>query len=502
MGTVRLEEAAEPAKPQIRLDEGSVQNEWTPRVSLDAVLEAAHEAFISIDANGCVTAWNREAERTFGWARRVAVGQRLRDLIIPERYRARHDAGLQRFLETGAGPLLDKRIEISALHRSGREFPVELTITALPEPNGWSFNAFLHDISDRYRAQELQARLATIVEHSAEAIISRTPAGTITAWNPAAEALFGYSAEELIGRTVDALIPHDRAGEAEELVRQVLAGAPVQDHETVRLHKSGRPLDVSLTISPIRDDAGGVVELSMFVRDIGERKEAERARARAHEELAQTLEMKDQFVAVASHELRTPLTAVAGFLKTLLSRYEEIDEAARRDFLRIAESQADRLIRLVDNVLLVSRLDRDVTPTRPEPVEIAQVVEEALSDHAAASEFALELPPGLRAYADRDQLRQMLSNYIGNARAHGRPPYRIHASDGEAVTIAVCDGGEGVPREFVPKLFRPFSRGATTKRTEGTGLGLSIVRRLARAGGGDAWYDPDGPAFMLRLPRC
>src|ERR671922_251381 len=244
---------------------------------LAEVLEAAHEAFVAIDERGVITAWNREAERTFGWARQVAVGSLLRDLIIPRRYRTRHEEGLRRFLDTGTGPLIDKRIEIAALHRNGHEFPVELTITALRQRSGWSFNAFVHDITDRYRANEFQARLATIVEHSAEAIVARTRDGLVTAWNPAAEALFGYTADEMVGQTLDGLLPGDRRGEVEELLAIVLRGEPVRDFETVRVAKNGRLLDVSLTISPIRDDAGEVVEISMIVRDVGERKRAERA---------------------------------------------------------------------------------------------------------------------------------------------------------------------------------------------------------------------------------
>jgi PAS domain S-box-containing protein len=131
---------------------------------LRKVLETAHEAFVSIDEEGRISAWNPEAERTFGWAEEQVLGQRVRDVLIPPRYRSEHEHGLERFLRTGEGPLLGKRIEISALHRTGREIPVELTISAVRVEGRWSFHAFLHDISERYRANELQARLATLVE--------------------------------------------------------------------------------------------------------------------------------------------------------------------------------------------------------------------------------------------------------------------------------------------------------------------------------------------------
>src|ERR671925_453629 len=412
---------------------------------LAEVLEAAHEAFVAIDERGVITAWNREAERTFGWARQVAVGSLLRDLIIPRRYRTRHEEGLRRFLDTGTGPLIDKRIEIAALHRNGHEFPVELTITALRQRSGWSFNAFVHDITDRYRANEFQARLATIVEHSAEAIVARTRDGLVTAWNPAAEALFGYTADEMVGQTLDGLLPGDRRGEVEELLAIVLRGEPVRDFETVRVAKNGRLLDVSLTISPIRDDAGEVVEISMIVRDVGERKRAERAVEVARAEVERALAMKSEFVAIASHELRTPLTSINGFVKTILERWDSLPDGDKRRYLSIVDRQADRLRRLV---------------------------------------------------------HQILVNYVENALAYGSPPYRVEIErDDAAVTVRVRDRGPGVPDAFAPRLFDTFARAA--REPPGTGLGLAIVRRLAVSAGGDAWYEPDSPrgaCFCVSFP--
>ena len=124
---------------------------------LRSIIDAAHEAFISMDAGGFITDWNPQAERTFGWSRKEAVGQVLADLIIPPSYREAHWAGLQRFLDTGEGPVLGKRLELTALHREGFEFPVELTISAAPAGEQFSFHAFLHDISDRKRGEQYAA---------------------------------------------------------------------------------------------------------------------------------------------------------------------------------------------------------------------------------------------------------------------------------------------------------------------------------------------------------
>jgi PAS domain S-box-containing protein len=472
------------------------------RLEIEEVLEAAHEAYVAIDEHGFVTAWNREAERTFGWVRQVAVGSLLRDLIIPARYRRQHDRGLRRFLETGSGPLIDKRIEIAALHRNGHEFPVELTISALRHGSGWRFAAFVHDITDRYRASEFQARLATIVEHSADAIVARTRDGRVTAWNPAAEGLFGYSADEMLGQTLDRLLPADRRGEVQELLSVVLRGEPVQDVETVRVAKDGQPLDVSLTMSPIRDDAGEVVEVSMIIRDIGGRKRAERAIERARAELARAVQMKSEFVAIASHELRTPLTSISGFAKTILERWETLTDADKRRYLAIVDQQADRLRRLVDNVLLLARVEDQTMRPQAAPVAVAEAARAVLVERRAEQLFELDADDQAVAHADPDHVRQILVNYVANALAYGSPPFNLDIRrGGGVVTVRVRDAGPGIPVAFAPRLFETFAR--ATKEPAGSGLGLAIVKRLALAAGGDAWHEPNNPqgaCFCVSFP--
>jgi PAS domain S-box-containing protein len=461
---------------------------------LEAILDTAHEAFISIDDEGRIRAWNREAERTFGWARESVVGRRLSETVIPLRYRERHEQGLRRFLETGEGPLLDKRIEITAIHRSGHEFPVELTISSLRHGNRWTFHAFLHDISPRYRAQEAQARLATLVEHSADAIITRNADGIVTSWNPGAERVYGYSAGEMLGRTVDRLVPPERAGEAEELLARALRGEAINGVETQRLRKDDSLIDVSIAISPIRDDAGRVSELSMIARDITARKQTER-------ELARASELKSQFVAITSHELRTPLTSVAGFARTMLARWDEISDADKRRFLETIDEQGDRLRRLVDNLLLVSRIEAGKLGGVRAPVDLTATAQRAASELDLEQETKVE-DSRVVAEADPDHVHLIVVNYLENARRYGAPPFRVWArQEGDDAVLRVADAGSGVPDDFVPSLFDTFTQ-ANTGRT-GSGLGLAIVKGLAEASGGAAWYEParpQGACFGLRLP--
>ena len=482
-------------------------NDASGGADLHAVLESAHEAFISMGEDGRIRAWNREAERTFGWSREAVLGKLLRDVVIPPEYRARHDEGLRRFLVEGEGPLLGKRVEISALHRSGHQFPVELTISALRQVDEWTFHAFVHDISDRYRLTEVQARLATLVEHSADAIISRSTDGLVTTWNPGAEELFGYSAEEMIGRSIDRLVPSHREGEAERLMARVLAGAPVRSFETERVRKDGRLIDVSLTISPILDDAGGIHEVSMIARDVSERRESERALAQAYSELERASEMKSRFVAVASHELRTPLTSIGGFATTLLDRWNVIDDGDKRRFLALIERQTERLTRIVRDLLTLSRIEAGRIPVAVGAVDVPDVARRAAAELGLDGETSVRSTGPTDARADADHVHHMLVNYLANARTYGRAPYAIEI-DGDAseVVIAVSDSGDGVPEEFVPELFESFAQASpAAPGGQGAGLGLAIVAGLAEAAGGRTWYEhgePRGARFCVALPRA
>jgi PAS domain S-box-containing protein len=248
------------------------------------IVESSFDAFIGIDSNGVITDWNAQAEATFGWFRSEAIGQTLSRLIIPERYREAHEKGLRRYFATGEGPALNKRIEISGLHRTGRELPVELMISAIHWGGTCMFAAFVRDVSERQQTEETRARLGAIVESSDDAIISKTLDGIILSWNPAAERLFGYSPEEVVGQPMMLLIPPERRTEEPAILARVAGGERVAHFETVRIRKGGKRIDVSVTISPIKDNLGRIVGASKIARDITERKASE---TKAQAQLAQ-----------------------------------------------------------------------------------------------------------------------------------------------------------------------------------------------------------------------
>jgi PAS domain S-box-containing protein len=220
----------------------------------------------------------------------------------------------------------------------------------------------------------------------------------------------------------------------------------------------------------------------------------------ANEDLRVADEMKSHFVAVASHELRTPLTAVLGFATTLLNHWDRIPDEEKRDQIRTIEVQARRLSRLADDLLTMSKIEAGALEVRPEAVDVAPAISRATSTFGDR-EIEVDVPADLRVRADPDHLEQILMNYVSNAMRYGRPPVRIDARRRDGfVDIVVADSGSGVPQAFVPHLFEEFAQagGGGT----GTGLGLSIVLGLARAQGGDAWYEAGEPGarFCVRLP--
>jgi PAS domain S-box-containing protein len=241
------------------------------------IVNTAHDAFVAMDASGIITAWSPQAEKTFGWPENEALGRSLAHTIIPARHREAHYRGLESFLDTGRGPIFDRRIELEALHRDGHEFPVEMTVTPLRVANGYVFNAFLHDISERRQAEEQIRRLASIVESSGDVIIGTTPEGAISSWNRAAEREYGYRADEAIGRALSIIHPGDGPDAGRSLLGEVLRGREINQLETTARHKDGHIVDVSVSVSPIRSASGDLVGASYIARDITERKRAERA---------------------------------------------------------------------------------------------------------------------------------------------------------------------------------------------------------------------------------
>jgi PAS domain S-box-containing protein len=244
-----------------------------------AVLESALDCVITMTHEGRIIEFNQAAEATFGYNRREVAGKKLVDLIIPPSLRQAHRDGLARYVETGSSRILDRRVELTGMRADGTEFPVEITVSRIGLQEPPMFAGYLRDLSERKAAEEGMRRLAALVEHSNDAIITVKPGGEVTGWNPGAERLYGYAAEEAIGRPISFTVPAHLKEESADLVRRSDHGEPVQNHQTQRRRKDGTLFDVSITLSPLRDEDGSLVGVAGIVRDITQQKREERQTA-------------------------------------------------------------------------------------------------------------------------------------------------------------------------------------------------------------------------------
>jgi PAS domain S-box-containing protein len=231
------------------------------------------DAIISVNDLQRIILFNPAAEIMFGFSSHQAIGPPL-EILIPPRFRRAHEEHLRQFIKMGAtARRLGALGQLSGLRANGEEFPIEASVSMMTYAQNRIFTVILRDMTERKRAEEATARLAAIVTSSTDAIVGKTLDGTITSWNGGAARLFGYSEEEMIGQSIHRIIPADRE-EEKDCAARILAGEAVEDSETVRLHKDGRQIEVSIIISPVRNAAGKITGASKIVRDITAQKKA------------------------------------------------------------------------------------------------------------------------------------------------------------------------------------------------------------------------------------
>lgn len=363
-------------------------------------------------------------------------------------------------------------------------------------------------------AEIIARRLAAIVESSDDAIISKNLNGIITSWNRAAEMMFGFTAEEQIGRSILTIIPPDRNNEEKDVITRIKRGEVVDHYETVRRRRDGTLFPISLTISPIRDESGTVVGASKIARDITERKRAEEAVDHALREAEDANRLKDEFLATLSHELRTPLNALVGFTRMLKSGIVAPDQQPRAH--EILERNAAVLTRLVDDMLDVSSIISGKMRLTVQDVAMPRLVDEAvamISPTADAKGVHVRTVSDLSVpivAGDPDRLQQVLWNLLANAVKFtprgGHVQVELARVD-DMVEVIVEDSGAGIAPAFLPFVFDRF-RQANRQSSDGQGglgLGLSICRHLVELHGGvitaSSGGEGMGATFRVALPH-
>jgi two-component system sensor kinase FixL len=481
-----------------------------------ALIATAVDGIVVIDASGAVQIYSPACERLFGYSPEEVLGENVK-LLMPQPFHGEHDQYLANYRSTGERRIIGIGREVVGRRKDHTTFPMYLSVGEGEIGGQAIFVGIIHDLSPLRAAERNREasdrHLANIVESSDDIILSKTLDGVVMSWNDAAERIFGYTAGEMIGRPISAIIPPDRLAEEDDILRRVRAGEHTTHYETVRRHKDGHDIIVSLSVSPLRDADGTIVGASKIARDVTEQRKTESKTAELQFELLHVsrLSAMGQMTAAIAHEVNQPLTAVANYIgaarRMISSLGNDAAVVKAREFMGKAAEQTLRAGAIVRNL-------RDFVEKRESqhvPHDINKVVKEAVALGLAGTahidvKVRLHLDSTLApVLIDKIQIQQVLLNLIRNsveamAAASERELVLSTAPDGPGfVAVTVADSGPGLADEVAERLFQPF----TTTKEQGMGIGLNICHAIIEDHGGRIWLLPDlrkGASFRIRLP--
>jgi len=491
------------------------------RTLLATLVDAAPVAILLVDGEGRIALVNREVEKLFGHARDALLGQPI-EMLVPQGSRVAHPSWRKSYSDAPRARPMGAGRALHGVRRDGTRVPVEIALQPVATGRGTHTLAVVVDLSER---RQLERRFEAVVESAPTAMVMTDQHGRILLVNRETERMFGYARQELLGDSVERLVPlrfrsaHPQLRDgyfAQPEVRRMGAG-----RELYGLRKDGSEVPIEIGLNPIQTDDGLVV-LSAIV-DIEERKRLDAARqenleleervrertaelARHAEDLQranQALERSNmelrEFAYVASHDLQSPLRSISGFVQLLQRRYRDVLDAQALGWIESAVQAAGRMSNLIRDLLEYSHIDSRARPFQP--VQLGEVVDDAL-DMLAASiadaratvvQDALPTVPG-----DRSQLVQLFQNLIGNAIKYHGPELpvvhiRCRENAGE-LRVSVTDNGIGIPPEQRERVFELFRRLHSTQTYPGTGIGLAVARRVVERHGGRIWIEPESAA--------
>ncbi|GID62405.1 hypothetical protein Acy02nite_02860 [Actinoplanes cyaneus] len=517
-----------------------------------AVLAVALQAYIAIDTDGRVKGWNPAAERIFGHTAAQACDRDVADLIIPAGFRDAHRAGLARLAAGAPGCRLGQQLQLSALHRDGHEFPIELTLTVTEEPGGRMFHAFAHDITTARRAARFADVEAALALGLAEADSSTVAAhrvvdalGVKMGW-PVVELWLVDDQRQMLTCAARHTGPGWRLGDfalAElepgvGLPGRVCAGGvprwiPDLGSDGVSLRsvsaaRVGLRVAVGVPLSTGRNTLGALCVYGDRVEDpedivlgllgglaahVGQYLE----RRRAEELTVELARTKDEFLAMVTHELRNPLAVIASTLSMFGEELDELTSEQQREYLHVIARSSQRLSVMADDLLDLASLESGNLATDPVDTDLCAIIGDAVqacTASAAAKQLTVtvRLPHRLDLHADPNRLRQVADNLLSNAIKYTPAGGTITITAGlddtaRTIVWSVADTGIGIPRTERPRLFRRFYRASTAlgKRIPGTGLGLVITRTIVERHHGAitlAEHTGPGTTFVVRLPAA
>lgn len=467
---------------------------------LRTIMESSSDAIIRVDLEGTILSWNRAAEQMFGYTVEEAVDKSIAMLLpledVPEVLgRIQGDnplAGYATTVTTKGGSLADASLAVSPIVDSS-----ETHIGA---------SVALRDITELKRTRETLTRLATVFMDVADPIIIEDVFGRIVELNPEAELAYGYTRDELLGKSIKTIIPSEQHEQADQLLQQCQQAEQVRNVESVRQNKAGKTFPVLLTLSLTTNEIGKPTGIVTICKNISEQKRTERRLHKAVSELEKTNEELEDFVSVASHDLRSPLVTISAFSEIVGDECEQgLDVEKITDCVNRIGNGARRAIALLESLREYSRVGR--SETQPEPVDLNTVITDVLKDlehdigeRQARVEVA-ELPEVL---GDKVRLSQLLQNLVANAIKFGGDEVNVSANREEDMwRISVEDNGIGIDAKYHDQVFAAFRRLHGQSEYEGSGVGLATCRKIVEQHDGRIWVESEpgkGATFHFTLP--
>lgn len=496
-------------------------------------LEVLPDAIVVVDRDGSILQVNSHAEDIFGYTRNQLLGKKI-EMLVPERLRRSLDLHRESFAEKPKLRRMGAGLDLFGRRRDGSEFPVEIRLSPVVAEGIVIILSAIHDITDQKRIEqelrraheelaqrtveqigEYRARLASIIDSSEDAILTKGLDGTITAWNRGAERIYGYPAQEAVGKHISMIVPEDRPNEIPEILRKIARGESIEHYESVRIAKDGRQLNVSISVAPVHDASGEVVGASAIARDItAQRKTEDQLRQ------AQKMEAVGRLAGGVAHDFNNVLAIINACTEFLRDRIDPASEPF--SYVENIKKASDRGAALTRQLLAFSR-KQVVKPLlldlNERLKEISKLLRPLMGDDIETTIVPRAQPAVVET--DPGQLDQILMNLAVNARdampRGGRfiletdvVEFDQHFADqhrpllpGKYVMLAVSDNGCGMDREVTSRIFEPFF--TTKEQGKGTGLGLSTVYGIVKQSGGHIWVYSEpgrGTTFKVYLPSA
>jgi PAS domain S-box-containing protein len=482
---------------------------------IKAVLENVVDGIINIDEEGTVERFNPAAESIFGYTADEVIGKNIK-MLMPEPFHAEHDQYLENYLKTGKAQIIGLGREVIGLKKNGDQFPCDLGISEVWVEDQRLFTGIIRDVSERKQSEQKvkdsENRVKAVLENVVDGIINIDEEGTVERFNPAAESIFGYTLEEVIGNNIKMLMPEPYHAEHDQYLENYLKTGKAQiiglGREVIGLKKNGDQFPCDLGISEV-----WVEDQRLFtgiIRDVSERKHSEKQLEEARLEAVSANHAKSIFLANMSHEIRTPMNAILGYSQILL-RKKDLSPGQKEGLETISRS-GNNLLELINDILDISKIEAGQMTLNPIDFDMASLITGIHSlFQASCQDKFLSLETNnfdrpIFVHGDEVKIRQILINLVGNAikfTERGKILLKVEQKKDHLFRFGIKDTGLGIPAKNHESIFEPFRQNEEGFKKGGTGLGLAISQKQAKLMGGEIALESvvgKGSTFTFELP--